>query len=194
MRKKQSLMLVLIVSLFFTVFYLNIKADAAAGGSPAGIAVVCIPDVISESKYVDQMQNGVTEQRDSKVKQLDKFQADLQAIKADIETRKPGSDDFNRLKKDYLLKEAEMKVQKEMLQEELMSLQQRAMEDVYEKILKTVAKIAEEQGYELVLDKDKIEFPAGSANEMTLTIQTHKVLYHADHMDITSVVIAELDK
>ncbi|AQQ70102.1 Outer membrane protein [Limihaloglobus sulfuriphilus] len=194
MRKKHSLLLVLTVSLFFAIFYVSLRADAANSGSPAGIAVVCIPDVIDQSSYVDQMQNGVNEQREAKIKQLDKFQADLQAIKADIETRKRGSDDYNRLKKDYLLKEAEMKVQRDMLQEELMGLQQKAMEQVYEKILKTVAKVAQQQGYELVLDKDKVEFPAASANEMTLTIQTHKVLYHADYMDITSEIIAELDK
>ena len=169
-------------------------ATAADKAAPSGTAVVSVPEVMATSKRAEKLQKKIMEQRDAALAELDKLKAQLQAVKADMETRKPGSADYTKLKKEFMQKNAEMEVQKEFLQQDLMTQNQAAMEQLYSDILAAVEKVAMEKGYELVLDKDKIEFPSNNTNELTLIIQTHKVLYHADYLDITADVVDAVDK
>lgn len=160
---------------------------------PAGIAVVSVPEIMQKSNRAQTLQKEVLERRDTALAELEKAKANLQVVKADLDARKFGSEDYFKLKKEFMQQSASLEAQKEFMQQELMVQNQKAMEKLYQEILAAVSTIAKSEGYELVLDKDKIEFPASSASELSLTIQTHKVLYHADYMDITEKVIKSLD-
>ena len=45
-----------------------------------------------------------------------------------------------------------------------------------------------------MFEKDEVEFPTSSANELMLNIRTNKLLYSGGCMDITDEVIALLDE
>jgi len=46
----------------------------------------------------------------------------------------------------------------------------------------------------VVFEVDEPEFPFGSGEQLMMSIQTHKVLYSAGCEDLTSEVVAGLDK
>lgn len=192
--KKQTLIIIAVFAVGIFCFGYNKAADARDNGAPTTIAVVSIPEVMEQCERAKTLQTSVLELRDQSLKQLEKEKAALQVIKADIEARKPGSEDYLKLRKEYMQKKASIEASKEFLQQELMTTNQRAMEKLYLEIVDVVKTIAKTKGYDLVLDRDKVEIPAVSATELTLSIQTHKVLYYADYLDITEEVVKAVDK
>jgi outer membrane protein len=169
----------------------NVVAQPKAGAQ--GIAVVSIPQIMKDSLRAQALQTQVLQSRDTGIQELKQMEAKLQVVQADIEARKPGSAEYSKLKQDYMQKSATIKAQQEFLQQELMLKNQRAMETLYKEVLAAVNSVAKSQGYELVLDRDEVELPANSPSELSLAIQTHKVLYSVDYLDITTSVIDALD-
>ncbi len=188
--------LVIIATVAFIVVAMsglnNVIADAKAQAS--GTAVVSVPKIMQTSLRAQALQAKVLESRDAGLAEIQQMKAQIQVVRADLEARKPGSEEFAKLKKDYMVKNASLEAQKEYIQQELMLKNQHAMEELYQNILVAVEQVAKAQGYELILDKDSIDFPSPSPSELSLSIQTHKVLYHADYMDITDKVVEVLDK
>jgi Skp family chaperone for outer membrane proteins len=65
---------------------------------------------------------------------------------------------------------------------------------IYTDILRIVNEVAQQKGLDLVLEKNEPELlDSTPANELMLTIRTHKVLYSGGCVDITDEVIARLD-
>ncbi len=192
MKNKNLLIITAIVVAMFAINGIN-NVVAAPKAAPIGTAVVSIPEIMQTSIRAQALQAKVLQSRDEGVNELEQMKAKLQVVKADIDARKPGSAEYSKLKQDYMQKSAAIKAQQEFLQQELMLKNQEAMESLYKEILAAVESVAKSQGYELVLDRDKIELPANSPSELSLAIQTHKVLYYTESMDITNKVVEVLD-
>jgi len=178
-------------------FAVGIIASRAGGEdaskAKSNIAVVSIPRIMAESKYAESMQKDVMAQKETSLGELEKLKAQMDAVKADMDTRKRDSEDYLKLKHDLLQQKAVAESQKEFLQEELMLMNKQAMERLYAQIIESVKQIAEAKGVELVLDIDEVQLPSPSVSELTMMIQTHKVLYSASYLDITDEVIKVID-
>lgn len=178
-------------------FAVGIIASRAGGEdaskAKSNIAVVSIPRIMAESKYAESMQKDVMAQKETSLGELEKLKAQMDAVKADMDTRKRDSEDYLKLKHDLLQQKAVAESQKEFLQEELMLMNKQAMERLYAQIIESVKQIAEARGVELVLDMDEVQLPSPSVSELTMMIQTHKVLYSASYLDITEEVIKVID-
>lgn len=191
---RKILTAVIITAAAFAAGIMLNKAGAEAAGAKSNIAVVSIPRIMNESKYADAMQKAILQQKDASLAELEKIKAQMDAVKADMDTRKKDSEDYVNLRRDLLQKKAIGESQKEFLQEELMLRNKASMEKLYTEILAAVKSIAEAKGIELVLDIDEVQIPAPSVNELTMMIQTHKVLHYASYLDITDEVIKVVDK
>ncbi len=183
----------LIILAAFVIGLIANRAGADASQTKSNIAVVSIPRVMAESKFAASMQKDIMQQKDSSLAELEKLKAQMDAVKADMDTRKRDSDDYSRLRRELLQKKAMGESQKEFLQEDLMLKNKQSMEKLYAAILTAVKQISEAKGIELVFDADEVQLPAPSVSELTMMIQTHKVLYHASYLDITDEVIKVVD-
>ena len=125
--------------------------------------------------------------------ELEKMSKELAALDADMKTRKPGSEDYIKLAEEMTNKDALLKARKQFYQELLTAKDQRWTEDFYREILQVAAEVAVDKGLDIVLEKDEPELPAANPTELMLVIRTHKVLYSAAELDITKLVIAEID-
>jgi len=157
-------------------------------------AVVSVRRVFENSKKNVQWQQKMEAERQKIIADLEKISSEAKAIKADMHTRKPGSTDHLGLMRQLMEKEASLEVKEKFYQQDLSLREQQWTENLYQEIVITVGKVAEEKGLILVLAKDENQFPAASTNELLLVIKTSKVLYHAEEMDITNEVLAALDK
>jgi Skp family chaperone for outer membrane proteins len=73
-------------------------------------------------------------------------------------------------------------------------MQMQWTQKLYKEILRITKVLAAEKGLTLVLGADEPEFPFQRYDELVLTLSTHKVLYNSGCVDLTSEVIARLDK
>ncbi len=191
MDKKIITLLVVLVVAFSAVLF---TTQVGAASDDAGkIAVVSIPKIMAQSKYAATMQEQIVQQKNSSMAELEKLRTQMEAVRADMDTRKPGSAEHSKLRRELIEKRAVAEVHKEYLQEELMLQNKLSMEMLYARILEAVREIAQAKGIELVLDCDEVQLPSPSVSELTMMIQTHKVLHYAPSLDITDEVIKLVD-
>jgi len=162
--------------------------------APARIAVVSVRRILENSKKNAQWEAKARAEGEKIMAELDKLSKELQAIEADMATRKVGSSDYLKLMREGTEKQAILEAKDKGYQQELTLKQQQRIEELYQEIIAAVASVAKNKGVDLVIAKEEFQFPSTSLRELTLVIQTSKVLYNAEHMDITNDVLAVLDK
>lgn len=167
------------------------KPNEATG--PMKIGLVSVRSIFQNCKKNADYKTKMASEQDTIIAELEKLNKEIDAIQADLKTRKSGSEDYLKLMKTITEKKASLEGQKQYYQEQFKVKDQMWTEKMYLEILDTVGKIAKQKGYDLILEKDDIELPAASATELMLMIRTHKVLYYNEGMDITSEVLAVVD-
>jgi len=105
-----------------------------------------------------------------------------------------GTPDYMAQYKLLVQKQAELKAIQEVNREQRTLSQRVWAEKVYKEVLRIVKDVAASKGLEMVLERSEPEFPIQNADQLMMTLSTHKVLYGGGCMDITDEVIAELDK
>jgi Skp family chaperone for outer membrane proteins len=106
----------------------------------------------------------------------------------------PGTPDYMAQYKLLVQKQAELKAIQEYNRESRAVSQRGWAEKVYKEVLRITKDVAASKGLDLVLARSEPEFPIQGADQLMMTLSTHKVLYGAGCVDITDEVIAELDK
>jgi len=117
----------------------------------------------------------------------------MDAILADMKTRKAGSPDHMRLMEEGMSKTATVDSKRKFYDRKMMVEVQRWTEDLYNEIRSIVEKTAKARGLDIVLSADEIDFPAADVRDLLTIIKTNKVLYHSSRIDITEEVLAQLD-
>jgi Skp family chaperone for outer membrane proteins len=91
-------------------------------------------------------------------------------------------------------KQAELKAIQEVDREQRTLTQRVWAEKVYKEVLRITNELAAQKGLDMVLERSEPEFPIQNADQLMMTLSTHKVLYGGGCLDITDDVIGELDK
>jgi Skp family chaperone for outer membrane proteins len=183
--------LFIIGALSYDRLFAEQKSGFNAGGPK--IAVVSVRTVFQKSAKNKDYKDKMQADQDQIIGQLEKLSKEIDALQADLKTRKQNSEDYLKLMKEISEKKATLDSQKEYYQQQFQIKDQSWTEKLYLQVLAKVALTARAKGFDLVLEKDDIELPATTATELMLIIRTHKVLYYNDNMDITSDVLAAVD-
>ena len=158
--------------------------------APARIGVVSIREVLENSRKKQEWEVKITAEGEKAGAELQKLATEIEAVKADINTRVAGSGDYLNLMRQALEKQALLEAKDKFYQQEFSMKQQLWTEDMYKQLLDAVSKVAGDKGLDMVLAREDYQFPSTSAENLLLTIKTSKVLYHAKEMDITNDVLA----
>jgi Skp family chaperone for outer membrane proteins len=122
-----------------------------------------------------------------------KLSREIDSQKIGLKALKPGSSDYLAQIKELLQKQANFEAARQFNNQQRTLKDQRWTEDLYMEILKIVGELAEQKQLDLVLQKDVINFPTASPDELMLTLSTHKLLYSGGCLDITDEVMAQMD-
>lgn len=171
--------IVLLVSLVLVVFAGAGRKQGIAADKPAGsvrIAVIDVGYVLDGNKKATEWKEKMQAKQQVIIGELEKLSKEIEAISADMDTRKVGSSDYMKLMREGMEKTAMLKANEEYYQKEFSAEKQKWTDLMYQEILNAVNKLAKERGIDLVLRKT--EYPAPSV-----------VLYNSDQLDITKDVI-----
>ena len=194
MRFRKVLTVVLLGSV--ALAFLSYERGLAAARkeiTPARIGVVSVNRILTNSKKHAQWQDKMAVEEQTARGEIDKLGKELEAVKADMATRKVGSNDYIKLMRQALNKEAAYEARKQSYDREMSLKVQFWTESLYRDVLAVVSTVAKEKGLDMVVAKEEVEFPSAGIRDLMLLIRTNKVLYHSEHMDITNEVLAVLD-
>jgi len=168
------------------------KAGTTVSASPK-IGVVCIRKVFQECRRNAKYKEQAAAEQDKIVAELEQLSKEIDAEKTGLKAFRTGSSDYMARVKEILKKQANLEAQREFQKQQIELQDQRWTETLYSDILRTTGAVAKQKGLDMVFDKDEPEFPSPSANELMLTIRTHKLIYSGGCVDITDGVILRLD-
>ena len=119
---------------------------------------------------------------------------EVTALPGGVRALVPGTADYMAQYKMLLKKQGELKATQEFNNQQRGASQRGWAEKVYKEVLRITKEVAARRGLDLVLQRSEPEFPILSADQLMMTLSSHKVLYGGGCLDITDEVIAELDK
>ena len=189
---------IMILSCLMVAAVLSMGAELRSAGSKADIpgsriGVVSIRKIFQDCKRNAKYRQEATAEQDKVIAELKKLSKEIEAERAGLQTLKAGSDDHLALMKEILAKQANLQALQEFHKQQIALKDQKWTEELYKDILREVREVAEQKSLDLVFEKDEVELPALSANELMLTIRTHKLLYSGGCLDVTDEVTARLD-
>jgi Skp family chaperone for outer membrane proteins len=165
------------------------KADKAA----ANIGVVDVRKVFRDCKRNAKYGASVMAEEGKWKAEQEKLAKEIESQRNGLRALRPGSDDYLAQYKEMLQKQAELETTRQFNAQQRAMKDQRWTEGLYMEILKIVAELAEQKELDLVLQKDVVDFPTESPDELMLTLSTHKLLYSDGCLDLTSEVLAQVD-
>lgn len=118
----------------------------------------------------------------------------IQGLREGLQALVPNSPAYLAQYKDMLQKESELKALKELNPQIRAMRAHQWMEKIYPEIMRITKELAAKKGLVLVLSVEEPQFPMQRPEQLSAAIQTHKVLSSGGCVDLTSEVIAELDK
>lgn len=171
-------------------------SQAQALGSGVGkLATVNIAKVMTECReYLDREE--VMRQRTQEIQEeLNRLGREADEIREELENAlQPGSEEYN----EQLMKWFEKGALREALekgQTRLLTGESEVWtEQLYQRVTAEVARVARQQGADVVLNVEDEELTARNLQELSLKIRTRIVVWSTATLDITAIVMENLDR
>jgi Skp family chaperone for outer membrane proteins len=190
-------MIVLICLLVLGISFLNREYTTAQSSSPVSkIGVVNIERVLMEcdatKAYMEKARVEIQKLKDEQ----EKLKASIKVLDQELSSGvfKVGSSEFYQKNRELAEKENSLKLLQDFNQQEL-SLKNKLWQiDLYKKVMQIAKEIGKEKDLYLVLSVEEPELSPQIADDFTLVVRTHKVLYSGEGMDLTALVITRLNQ
>lgn len=193
--KSRNLIIVLLVSVLVCVCVFQKSSIAQSGKTitAAKIAVVNVERLLIEGDKNKEFEREFKADSDHVKVELQKLQDEINDKRESLKKFDPTSKDYNKRGLELMEKEMSLETRKKYVQQEFSMRRQRWLEFSFRSVINEIDKVAKAEGYDMVMAKEGYHWPAASSNELMLIIQTSKVLYSADEMDITDKVLMSWD-
>jgi Skp family chaperone for outer membrane proteins len=192
--KTKGFILALSVGILLPLAYQATQAQSDLNVTGSKMAVVSIQKIFQQCQTNAKYRQQATLEQEQALAEMDQLTKEVEAQRAGLNTLKPGSMDYLQSMQDILKKQGELEAKREFTKQSFALKDQQWTTKIYKDVLRIVNEVAQQKGLELVLEKNEPELlDSTPANELMLTIRTHKVLYSGGCQDITDEVIARLD-
>ncbi|MHC4159239.1 MAG: OmpH/Skp family outer membrane protein [Planctomycetota bacterium] len=176
--------------------YEYLQAQPSVTGPALKIGIVSVSTALQNCKATIKFTEGLRADQEKMIKDEDTLTKEGKALADSLKAFKPDSSEYMERLQEMVRKQSELKALQEINPRRSTLKKLRWTEKIYKEVLRITKELAAQKGLTLVLEANEPEFPFQRYDElaMTLTLSTHKVLYHNGCVDLTSEVIAQLDK
>lgn len=185
-----SIIVVIALIIFFSSIGSQTIADASSGSK---IGVVNIRKIFLECKKNANYREQANKEQEDAIAELQQMSNEIKAIEAALEAIKQGTPDYLERMQELAQKRASLPVQQSYYEQLFAKKDMEWTQQLYKDLLSIVDTVAQEKGLEMVFESDEPEFPIEQAEDLMLTIRTHKVLYKGGCINLTDEVMKRLD-
>jgi len=168
----------------------QLKTDALS----SKVGIVSISTVFRDCKTNASYRRKAIAEQEKIIAKLELLQKQSAALEAGLKALKPGSSDHLKQYEELLKKQAEFEAMKQFSGRRRVIKDAQWTEVLYKEVLRITKELAKQKGLTMVLEVTEPEFPMVNSEELSMVLQTHKVLYSAGCVDLTAEVVAEMDK
>jgi Skp family chaperone for outer membrane proteins len=174
--------------------YEYLQAQPNVTGPALKIGIVSVGTALNNCKATIKFTEGLRAEQDKMISEENTLATEGKALADSLRAFKPDSSEYMERLQEMVRKQSELKALQEINPRLSTFKKMQWTQKVYKEILRITKEMAAEKGLVLVLGADEPEFPFQRFDELVMTISTHKVLYNNGCVDLTSEVIARLDK
>ena len=193
MTRQMSTLIVTLTVAVTLLLVVSLQGQPAPAAAPTRVAVV---DVQKIFRSMDE-QSGVNAELTQQAERLQREEQEkVSAVKsrqADADLLSKESDAYRQALGDIERMTIELQVWRQFMQRKLEQERTLRVQDLYNKILGGIDRLAQREGYDLVLQKDTQDFRPENQQQLTAMILGRKVLYASDKLDITDAVTQMLN-
>ena len=198
MKRKRMIVLAVVVAasglLLLNQTLAQPKAQPAS--APAQEALVAVCDVTTILGKYRRMKDSDTEfkKRDEEIKawNLKEIRA-LQTEQKKLNEIKEGTEDFRKQLKALREREIQVKARSAVERDALQLDSFLRMRAIYREVEKMIGLVARERNHQIVLHRGPGPMTAQSLKELLTLVQKPNIVYHADHADVTQIVLDRLN-
>ena len=202
MKNKNMIIGVILSVLILTLFgYEYSQAGKDKKKSPVQIGVVSIREIFEKCSQKVEFEKKLSMEGERLIQELKGFEQEIQNDKLALSKRAEGSSDYMDMVQEIMLKEAKLEAKREFYTQDITIKKIRSQEKIYINILSAIAKVAKDKELDIVLNRDDnylnrddIEQMVTNPSDFMFTTETHKMLYFAEDLDITSEVLEVLEQ
>jgi Skp family chaperone for outer membrane proteins len=178
-----------------TAFGQSADAGAAAKGDNCclKVGVLSVRQIFRQSARIARYRQDALVERQTMEAKLDSLAKEIDSEEKGLNLLRPGTSDYVAQLERIYNKRASYQADKELYNKKVSLKEQVITEELYGGILRATAAIAEKRGLDLVFEKSEPDLPATSPAQLELAMGTHKLLYSAGCVDISSEVLARID-
>jgi len=171
------------------------SAQPASRPAPATRVAACdVVEVFNNYQRAKDLTARLEEKRKAITAENDQRKKAIDAVNMELSGLKEGSPEHEKRLGEMQRLEIERKAYLQFQEAVVMREHHRLTRDMYDQIRKVVAQVAREQGYQIVLYRERDEQPTESTPELLQLIERRKVLYCDDSVDVTAAVLGKLNQ
>lgn len=173
------------------------QASPRQGGNNSGsVAVLDLNQVLQEADERERIVASLNEMQTEFANQARQRQNRLEQIENDLRVLRPGDPEYDELVSNRLQLQIELQHRQQYWQRKLNTEMIRQYDRLYRRVVRVAGRIAEEQGYDVVLLKDPDrQFPHNIEPQQFLELLgQRKMLWSSGEADLTAATLARLNQ
>ena len=187
-------LVLLMVVLLVTWAYNANGASQEKPNSAFKLALVDVSKALKQCREYIDIENKMMEKQKKVVAELKKLESESKDIKNELDNLlTPGSTEYNKQLKNWIDKQVELEAMKKYHDMLMTTEAQTETEEIYLKLLAAIERVALKEGLSLVLNKENMPVKSRTMEELTTKIRMRQVLYNTTELDVTALVVSELD-
>lgn len=191
---KNSVIIVALVGALTLGLYVTAGGQAGGESAPTKVAVVKLQEVINQCSQQAAFRAENKAKAESLQAEQQKRQQTIASLTTAIDPLQPGSDAWNKKRKELQQATMEMQVWVQMQEQDNQFAQARQFAEVYVAASEAAASIAESAGYDIVLQGgDLPDLMRLNIQQLQTVVQTRKVIHFGDNVDITNAVLQRVN-
>lgn len=191
---KHSMIVVALAGALTLGLYVTAGGQAGGQAAPTKVAVVNLQEVINQCNQQAAFRAENQTKAQSLQAEQQQRQQEIERITTAIDPLEPGSDAWENKRQELRQKTLELQVWVQMQEQDNQLAQARQFVEIYVAATDAAAAIAEQAGYDVVLQGgDLPDLMRLNLQQLQTVVQTRKVIYSADGVDITNAVLQRVN-
>ncbi len=191
MQVKKLMGLVMVVAM---MGMLSMPGKAQAQARPTAIAVIDVEKAMVALEEKTQVEADMKTEFEQIKQDHESRRTKLKQMKEDMDLLQPGTDAYMKKAEEFNLEGMQLEAWYKYKQARMQSESVLQLGNMYRKLIETVGKIAGENGYDMVLFKEKQpNFNNVKPEALSTIISMRKVLWVRNDLDITDQVVQRMN-
>lgn len=171
----------------------HLEAQAKPQATKTAVAVVNVNDLIAQSQKNNDFQAELQKRRAALQQESEEKQKKINLMRQDLDVM-PNAEARAKKESEIIEAIANFQAWSQVQQQYLQRDQQTFLAEIYTDIRRTVASVAQREGYDVVLlDAPSPDFSKLNAEQLVQVIGGRQVIYRTNRVDLTPVVLEQMN-